>query len=159
MRNRQVLVPFFVAAIITVGFLLGQFISTQRYSDSHDAYYGIWQGTGLIDYQGAKVKSHLVLILREKNSRISVNNYLEGENFAMDADITIRENHQKHVYFDLSNRKTNGLESFIDRTNIDVPHFPLLFHIEAFHLEDDAIFLNMNNPNRTLASYKLTKKQ
>lgn len=140
-----------------VGFLLGQTFSSLDNVRGYDDYYGVWQGTGLIDYQGATVESHLVLILNESESRVSIANYLEGESFAMDASVTIRDTHSKHVYFDLSNRTTNGLESFVEVTGIQVPNFPLLFHIESFRLEDNALFLTMNHKNKTLASYRVTR--
>lgn len=148
-----------IAFVLSIaGYFAGHHLASSDYGPFDGELQGVWKGSGTFHYQGQTIESRAVLIIDGSHSRISVTNYFDNASYTIDATLSPHSKLHENAYFDLNNRVTNGLEEFIEVTGISIPPTPGLLSIQAWHLEKDAIFIDIKGLRDVILSYKITKQ-
>ena len=157
MRTIRIVFCASLVVITLLSYLLGARFGTSRTTD-FSQYYGVWEGSGVVDLPDGSLCSHLKLIISEHQSRVSITNILSDNSFTVDATLVRLEHAHQNLYLDFDNLKTNGLDAFSKKTGISVPPSPALVRLQVWQLNEEELFINFVGEQGVSTSYKIDKK-
>ncbi|MEZ9710819.1 hypothetical protein AB4254_19285 [Vibrio breoganii] len=158
MQKISIIKWVFAAIFVVLAYFSGRYVNQEFVYHDERVHSGIWEGAGNFFVNDDVVQSNLVLIIEPNNTRVSIRNFYNGFNFAVDANVTLKYSLTQHVYAEISNRSTVGLEEFISQTGLFVPRIPSLLTMETWRMEKGSLFMNVLDSGEIIGSYKLHKK-
>lgn len=147
--------------LLTVIAGLSSFLGTQVYhylNDPFRLYEGGWQGEGAIYVGDKKIDSSAFMLVNNNDIRLSINNKYQEFSYTYDGNLVLQQREHVSAHFDIENRHVRGLEAFIENTKIDVPLGGNLLRLNAWHLDEGRIFVEVEQSNGLDVSYILTRK-
>jgi len=157
MPKNRLLVLF----LLTVTAGLSGSLGNQVYhylNDPFRLYEGSWQGEGAIYVGDKKIDSNAFMLVNNNDIRLSINNKYQDFSYTYDGNLVLQQREHVSAHFDIENRHVRGLETFIENTKIDVPLGGNLLRLNAWHLDEGRIFVEVEQSNGLDVPYILTKK-
>lgn len=157
MQPRRALIFLF----ITVTIVFSGFLGTQTYHYLNNplrVYEGIWKGKGAFYVGEKRIDSNIMMLVDDNGIRLSIHNQYQDYNYAYDVKLALKRNNHVSTDFDISHREVRGLEKFIEKTNIAIPLGGNLVRVNAWHLEQGRVFIDVKQNNDVDLSYILKRK-
>lgn len=149
-----------LVALASTIFLCG-FLGTKAYHYLENPLRvneGAWQGKGAFYINDAKVDSSALMLVEHDGIRLSINNQYQNYNYTYDVYLELRRVEHVSKDFDIQRREVRGLESFVKNTAIDIPLGGNLIRVNAWHLDEGRIFIEIEQSNDLDISYILARK-
>ncbi|BBL88700.1 hypothetical protein VroAM7_13530 [Vibrio rotiferianus] len=157
MPKNRLLALFLLTVIAGLSSLLGNQVY-HYLNDPFRLYEGSWQGEGAIYVGDKKIDSNAFMLVNNNDIRLSINNKYQDFSYTYDGNLVLQQREHVSAHFDIENRHVRGLEAFIENTKIDVPLGGNLLRLNAWHLDEGRIFVEVEQSNGLDVSYILTRK-
>lgn len=157
MPKNRILIFFSITVTILLSAVLGTYVY-QYLNNPLRVNEGAWQGKGSIYIDNTKIDSNALMLVENDRIRLSINNQYNEFNFTYDVTLMLRRLEHVSSDFDIEKRDVRGLDAFIENTNIDVPTGGNLIRVNAWHLDEERIFIDVEQSAGLVFSYILTHK-
>jgi hypothetical protein len=157
MSTRRLIQSTVILLTITLSYLIG-YLAYQYLNDPVRLHQGVWNGNGQIVFGDMTVESDVTLIIERNGARLSIDNRYKEFNYTYDVNLSYKKLNHERNHLDITQRSVNGLEEFIESTSIQIPSFGTLVSIDAWQLEKDELFLNIQMVNGNNASFIMVRE-
>lgn len=157
MLHRRLIQSFIVCLVLSAAYVAGTF-TYQYMHDPIRPHHGVWTGSGHIMVQGKQLTSHATLIIEKNGARLSVSHRYQNHYFTYDVDLLYKRLNHERNHLEIKNRSVNGLKEFIEATSIQIPPLGTLLSVDAWNLEKNELFVNLQSVNNESASFHMTRR-
>jgi len=157
MQTRRILIVLSLVISIVLSGFLG--IKTYHFLNNPlRVNEGIWQGKGAFYVGEDRIDTSAMMLVDHSGIRLSIHNQHQDYNYTYDVSLVLRRNSHVSTDFDVKHREVRGLETFMENTNINIPTGGNLIRFNAWHLDENRAFIEIEQSNGLELSIILNRK-